>query len=107
MHVQASSARASWQNQSKTPDTAGPSPLYRRTVVTCLCKPLILQNLGHNSSVSAFKRPSRPIENGMELFSHVVVMGGLLLSVLVKLGSKGTCCIVDKLASSTCRLHQM
>ena len=38
----------------------------------------------------------------MELFSQVVVMGGWLLSVLVKEGSKGTCSIVAKLSSSTC-----
>ena len=36
-----------------------------------------------------------------------MTMGGLLLSVLVKLGSKGTWSIKDKLASSTCGKHQL
>ena len=69
--------------------------------VRCSCQ------LSHESNVSAFKRPSRRIENGIELFSHVVTIGGLLLSVLVKLGSKGTFSIMDKLALSTCEPHQL
>ena len=38
----------------------------------------------------------------MELFSQVVVMGGWLLSVLVKEGSKGTFSIAARVSSSTC-----
>ena len=43
----------------------------------------------------------------MELFSQVVIMGGWLLSVLVKEGSKGTFSIAAKLGSSTCAHRQM